>query len=70
MCQISIAPVAASAQSVAEVAAMMNSPQSSIVLRFSASLTTPVTEPRNSIGKVRATVTTATQKADPVRLNA
>ena len=54
---------------VTELAAMTNRPQSSRVLRSSASLTTPASEPRSSIGKVRATVTTATQKAEPVTSN-
>ncbi len=51
---------------VADAAAVMNWPITNTRLRSTASAITPAKAPRNSIGNVRAAVTTATARPDPV----
>ncbi len=61
-CQTRSRPDNANAQSTAELPANTKSCTRSIRLRFSASPTNPASAPTNSIGRLRATVTTATKK--------
>ena len=65
-CQTRNRPDSASPQRTAELPAKTASCVKSIRLRLSASPTNPAIAPINSIGSVRATVTTATRKAECV----
>ncbi len=65
-CHTRTRPDSANSASTAEIAVITESCATSSRLRLKASPTTPASGPRNSIGRLRATVTTATRNAECV----